>query len=149
MGEKLKRFPWQLFRHVSQDPRAWSSTNLTDVKLHCYVFCPTSFAIVAMKTVGRAVAISESACLADRWVSADGDNGKPFLNVRSRFLLSADSSNKAIRTADTSIYGSQSVNPRPIKSMAALLTDVCAVSCEEGGLSRRYINALPVSRTVA
>ena len=108
----------------------------------------TSFAMVAMKTAGRAVAISDSPCLADRWVSADGDNGKPFLNVRSRFLLSAESSNNAIKTAETSIYGSQRVNPRPIRSMAARLTDVCAVSWDEGGLSKRYIRALPVRRTV-
>lgn len=56
---------------------------------------------------------------------------------------STQSSSRPNSTADTSKYGSQTVNPRPIKSMAALLIGVCAGNLRLGGCCSKNVNALP------
>ena len=50
-------------------------------------------------------------------------------------------------TLDTSRWGSQSVNPRPIRSIAALLRGVWLGIVSLGGASTKYIKALAVRRT--
>ena len=60
------------------------------------------------------------------------------------FSESTQSSSRPNNTADTSRYGSHTVNPRPIKSMAARLIGVWAGSLRLGGCCSRNVNALPV-----
>lgn len=46
-------------------------------------------------------------------------------------------------TFETSRCGSQTVKPRPIKSMAARRNDVCIGNFGDAGANNRYVNALP------
>lgn len=55
------------------------------------------------------------------------------------------SSRSPISIFETSKYGSQTVNPRPIKSTAALRKEVCAGNLEVGCASSKYANALPTT----
>lgn len=48
-----------------------------------------------------------------------------------------------LQTLATSKYGSQTGNPRPIRSMAARLSGVWAGSLLPGGASTKYARALP------
>ena len=57
------------------------------------------------------------------------------------------SSNRPMRIADTSRYGSHTGKPRPIRSIAARLIGVCAGSFLEGGCCNRNVNALPRTDT--
>ena len=63
--------------------------------------------------------------------------------LASCFSASAQSSRSPMRTADTSMYGSQTVKPRPIRSMAVLRMVLCGGSLGLGGCSRRNVRALP------
>lgn len=46
-------------------------------------------------------------------------------------------------TFETSKCGSQTVKPRPIKSMAARRNDVCIGNFGDAGANNRYVSALP------
>lgn len=64
-------------------------------------------------------------------------------HLASCFSASAQSSNNPMSTADTSIYGSQTVKPRPIRSMAVRRMVLWGGSLGLGGCSSRKVNALP------
>lgn len=63
--------------------------------------------------------------------------------LASCLSASAQSSRSPMRTADTSMYGSQTVKPRPIRSTAVLRMVLCGGSLGLGGCSRRNVRALP------
>ena len=133
---------------------AWQHSCLSTSTLHKrlqlldkHASLPTSLANVVINTKGRAVAISVNAWREDLCESAAGDSGKPLENEGWWYLLSGHSSRRAMRTAETSIYGSQSGKPRPIRSMAARRMDVWDGKREEWGLRRRNMRALLVKWT--
>lgn len=64
-------------------------------------------------------------------------------HLASCFSASAQSSSNPMSTADTSIYGSQTVKPRPIRSMAVRRMVLWGGSLGLGGCSSRKVNALP------
>lgn len=64
-------------------------------------------------------------------------------HLDSCFSASAQSSRRPMRTADTSIYGSHTVNPRPIRSIAVRRMVLWGGSLGLGGCRRRNVNALP------
>lgn len=69
----------------------------------------------------------------------------PWTHLASCFSASAQSSSSPMSTADTSIYGSQTVKPRPIRSMAVRRMVLWAGSLGLGGFSSRKVSALPAS----
>ena len=105
---------------------------------------PTSFANVVIKASGRAEAINVKACREVLCESAAGDSGSPFEKVGWWPLLSGHNSRSAIRTADTSIYGSQSGKPLPIRSMAARRMEVWDERRGDWDLRRTNMRALLV-----
>lgn len=67
-------------------------------------------------------------------------------HLASCFSASAQSSSSPIRTADTSMYGSHTVKPRPIRSMAVRRMVLWGGSLGLGGCSSRKVSALPAKR---
>lgn len=65
--------------------------------------------------------------------------------LASCFSASAQSSSSPMSTADTSIYGSQTVKPRPIRSIAVRRMVLWAGSLGLGGFSSRKVSALPAN----
>lgn len=64
--------------------------------------------------------------------------------LASCFSASAQSSRSPISTADTSIYGSHTVKPRPIRSIAVLRMVLWGGSLGLGGCNSKKVKALPV-----
>lgn len=123
-----------------------------------------------MKAGGRAVAMRDNECLAVLHESAAGNNGSPYdmlkkmtenfyyfqsylgfkrnimkcvTHIGTSLSESQHISNRPNKILDTSMYGSQTVNPRPIKSIAALLKGVCGGFSAEGPASSKNASALP------
>lgn len=67
-------------------------------------------------------------------------------HLASCFSASAHSSSSPMSTADTSMYGSHTVKPRPIRSMAVRRMVLWAGSLGLGGCSSRKVRALPAER---
>lgn len=66
-------------------------------------------------------------------------------HLASCFSASAQSSSSPMSTADTSMYGSQTVKPRPIRSMAVRRMVLWGGSLGLGGCSSRKVSALPAN----
>lgn len=127
------------------------------------LYLATSRAIVVINAAGRAVAISRRACRAVRHASACGVNGNFVLKLGIKRLASQHVSSKPEQTQNwfsvrkfpiyspkrtllTSRYGSQTVKPRPIKSIAARRSGVWAGSFGVGGANNKCVRAIDVRR---
>lgn len=66
-------------------------------------------------------------------------------HLASCFSASAHSSSSPMSTADTSMYGSHTVKPRPIRSMAVRRMVLWGGSFGLGGCSSRKVSALPAN----
>lgn len=66
-------------------------------------------------------------------------------HLASCFSASAHSSSSPMSTADTSMYGSHTVKPRPIRSMAVRRMVLWGGSLGLGGCSSRKVSALPAN----
>lgn len=115
----------------------------------CVSICaPIRFLYIFRKTVYLKWSISRN----ETHHSVSGINNSNILlcvclcqwtHLASCFSASAQSSSNPMSTADTSIYGSQTVKPRPIRSMAVRRMVLWGGSLGLGGCSSRKVNALP------
>ena len=81
-------------------------------------------------------------------IAIPGVNGNPYFWLGTHIAASLLISSKPSRTLETSRCGSHSVNPRPIRSIAALLSGVWRGRVVLAGTSTRYIRALAVRRVI-